>query len=169
MALIGEIVGQEVRNNRDGGVDVRLLQVRISNDSDIQTVQYMPTSGDDSPPQNGDNVVVIGIGPAFQVAFAVQDSVVPSMVAGEKKLYSRDSGGAISAFINFLASGILELNGNADFAVRFSNLETMITNLNTKYDAHTHADPVSGSTGIPSNAPLGLDISGAKIDEIKVP
>ena len=97
MVILGTVTGQEIKKNRDGGVEVRLLQVQISNEVDIRTVQYMPMSGDDSPPQTGDKVVVMDIGHAFQVALGVQDSVVPSVAAGERKMFSRDASGAVAA------------------------------------------------------------------------
>ena len=61
-------------------------------------------------------------GEAFKVAIGVQDGVVPSVDPGEKLLYSLDSGGTIAAFIKFLSSGILEVNGNSDFATNRSKL-----------------------------------------------
>ena len=164
MAAIGEVTGQEIRENRDGAADVRLLQVRMSNDSDIQTVQYMPMAGDDSPPQIGDTVVIIGIGTAFQVAIGLQDSVVPSMPEGEKKIYSRDSGGSIAAFINLLADGNLELNGSADSAVRFAILDTQLQALVTAINAAfaTKSDG-SGTAGT-----LTLDLSNAESPTVKL-
>ena len=167
MAAIGEVTGQEIRENRDGAADVRLLQVRMSNDSDIQTVQYMPMSGDDSPPQNGDLVVVLSIGTAFQVAIGIQDSVVPSMSAGEKKIYSRDSGGAVAAFINFLAGGDLELNGDANTAVRFAALQTAFDGLKADFNAHVHTNPEGGNVGpaVPQNT---SDITGAESPTVKL-
>lgn len=164
MAAIGEITGQEIKENRDGAADVRLLQVRMSNDSDIQTVQYMPMSGDDSPPKNGDLVVVLSIGTAFQVAIGLQDSVPPSMPEGEKRVYSRDSGGNIAAFIDLLASGDLELNGNANTAVRFADLNTQLQSLVTAINAlfATKTDG-SGTAGT-----LTLDISGAESPTVKL-
>jgi phage gp45-like len=169
MTQIGTITGQEIKKNRDGSIAVRLLQVKISNDEDVQTVQYMNQAGEDSAPINGDLVQIFSIGPAFKFAVAVEDQDnAASVNAGEKKLYSRNTSGAIQAFINFLVNGNLELNGNAYSAVRFEELENMVADLNTKYDAHTHADPVSGSTGTPSNAPLSLDISGAESATVKM-
>lgn len=164
MAAIGEVTGQEIRENRDGAADVRLLQVRMSNDSDIQTVQYMPMSGDDSPPQIGDLVVILSIGTAFQVALGLQDSVAPSMSAGEKKVYSRDSGGSIAAFIDLLASGDLELNGNANTAVRFADLNTQLQLLVTAINAlfGTKLDG-SGTAGT-----LTLDLSATESPTVKL-
>jgi hypothetical protein len=169
MTTIGTVTGQEIKTNRDGGVDVRLLQIRMSSDTDIQTVQYFPMSGDDSPPIKGDKVSIISIGDSFKIAIGVQDSIVPSMAEGEKKLYSRDSVGAITAFVNFLASGVLELNGNTDFAVRFNALQTKLTALEAQLIAHVHPGVLTGgaSTG-PSVTPFDIDISAAKVDEVKV-
>ena len=171
MPQIGTITGQEIKTNRDGSIAVRLLQVQISNESDVQTVQYMNPAGEDSAPINGDLVQIFSIGPSFKFAVAVEDQNNAASVAnGGKRLFSRDPDtGAVKAFIDWLTGGDLQLNGSADFAVRFTALESMVTDLNTKYDAHTHADPVSGSTGVPSNAPLGLDISGAKVDTVLLP
>lgn len=164
MVTIGKVTGQEIRKNRDGAADVRLLQVRMSNDSDIQTVQYMPMAGDDAPPQDGDLVAVLSIGPAFQVALGIQDSVVPSMDSGEKKIYGRNGAGDIASFINFLASGNLELNGNANTAVRFSPLNTALQSLVTAINAvlATKAD-AGGAAGT-----LTLDLSGSESPTVKI-
>ncbi|MEE8206713.1 MAG: hypothetical protein V3T82_07170 [Nitrospinaceae bacterium] len=164
MVAIGTVTGQEIRKNRDGAANVRLLQVQLSNASDIQTVQYLPMAGDDSPPQIGDLVVVVPIGPAFMVALGVQDSVVPTMSAGERKIYSRDGSGDIAAFINLLAGGDLELNGNANTAVRFTPLDTALQALVIAINAAlaTKAD-ASGTAGA-----LTLDISGAESSTVKL-
>jgi hypothetical protein len=161
----GKVTGQEIKANRDGGVDVRLLQVNLNTDQrpDIHTVQYFPMSGDDSPPQNDDTVLVMSIGQSFKVAIAVQDSVVPSMLTGEKKSYSRDSSGDIAAFINFLTGGDLELNGNAYTAVRFAVLETQFNELRDAYNGHTH--PPGTAVNSPNSA---ADLSGAESPTVKL-
>jgi hypothetical protein len=169
MVMIGTVTGQEIKKNRDGGVEVRLLQVQLSNESDTQTVQFFPLSGDDSPPQINDKVVVLPIGPAFKVALAIQDSVVPSMGAGEKKLYSRDSNGVIAAFINFLSNGNLELNGDAKSAVRFEDLKTAFNQLKTDFDTHNHPTAPTGPVSTPSTAPSTADITPAESSTVKLP
>ena len=168
MVELGTITGQEIKENRNGGIDVRLLQVEMSNGSDIQTVQHVPMPGDDSPPQNGDMVAVLPIGPAFKVALGIQDSVVPSMNAGEKKLFSRDSSGNIAAFINFLSGGDIELNGNAFTAVRFSALETAFNQLKTDFDIHNHPTAPVGPVSPPSTAPSTADITPAESETVKL-
>jgi hypothetical protein len=167
MTQIGTITGQEVKKNRDGSIAVRLLQVRISNDSDIQTVQYINPAGEDSVPINGDKVQIFSIGPAFKFAISVEDQVnAASMNAGEKKLYSRDAAGAIAAFINFLINGNLELNGNAYSAVRFEKLETEFNAFKTVFNAHTHPTP-PGESQAPTQKYNG-DISDAESATVKL-
>ena len=119
-------------------------------------------SGDDSPPQNDDTVLVMSIGQSFKVAVAVQDSVIPSMLTGEKKSYSRDSAGDIAAFINFLTGGDLELNGNAYTAVRFAELETAFDEFKADYNSHIHGTS-SGPNPITS-----ADISPAESATVKL-
>lgn len=172
MTQIGTITGQEIKTNRDGSIAVRLLQVQISNESDIQTVQYMGAAGDDSAPINGDLVQIFSIGPAFKFAVAVEDqNNIASMDAGEKKLYSRDSAGAIAAFINFLAGGNLELNGNVFSAVRFEELETAFNQLQNDFDTHTHlytpgvGTPIQTAITVASTA----DIAPAESNTVLLP
>lgn len=164
MVEIGTVRGEEIKPNRDGVADVRLLQVEVANRSDIQTVQYMPMSGDDAPPQTGDIVVILRIGAAFLVAVAVHDTVVPSMPPGEKKIYSRDGAGDIAAFMNLLADSNLELNGSANTAVRFAALDTQLQTLVTAINAAlaTKTDG-SGTAGT-----LSLDLSTAESPTVKL-
>lgn len=165
MVAIGRVTGQTIAENRDGVTAVRLLQVEMSAPGDVQTVQYMPMAGDDSPPQNGDLVAVLSIGPAFQVALAVQDSVVPSMAAGEKKVYARDGAGDIAAFLNLRASGDLELNGSGNSAVTFAQLKTVIDAFVIALNAlfATKLDG-GGAAGL-----LTLDITAAESPTVKLP
>lgn len=77
------------------------------------------------------------------------------------------------SFLNLTDGTIAELMGNADFAVRYSELETAFNQLKSDFDNHTHLVPgvTSGSFSATATAPTNstADISGAKIDEIKVP
>lgn len=160
MNRIGKVTGREIIKNRDGQNDRLMLQVEITDSDDIQTVELRNQYGEDNNPVNGSQVLIIDIGSAFKMAIAAEDGIIPSMSPGEKKIYSV-SGATIAAFIDFLASGILNVNGSADFAVRFNTLntalQTMLTSLN--------ADIVSaGGTGSTT-----LDISGAKVDTVKLP
>lgn len=177
--MAGEVTGSEVKTNRDGIFEKILLQVRISDIDDIQTVQLMTQTGNETRPPNGSTVLIVAVGDAWKIAIASDDDIVPSMAVGEKKLYSL-SAGSISAFINLLSTGIIELNGNADFAVRYTALETafnqLLSDFNalvTAYNLHVHPGVTVGagstlvttSTGSSSSA----DITPAKVDEVTLP
>jgi hypothetical protein len=168
MINIGTVTGRSVGKNRDGGDDVLLLQVEISDPDDIQTVQLMTPSGEDDNPIDGSQVLILDIGTAFKAAITVQDGVTPSMATGEKKIYSVDSAGIIKAFINLLASGNIELNGNNDNAVRFNDLKTAFNELKTAFNAHLHSNPEGGNVG-PAVPQSAADIDPAKVNEVLLP
>lgn len=170
MAEIGTVTGIEILPNKDGTVARRMLQVRMSEDTDIQTIEQFCEFGNDSvptidlpeavPPITGSKVIVIEIEPSWKIAIACDDNIVPEMLPGEKKLYSLDADGLIVAFMKFLLTGNIEingtsvqidgstdihLNGSADFAVAYTDLKTAFDqlktdfdNLVTLYNAHIH-------------------------------
>jgi len=165
--MLGKVTGQEIKPNRGTDIDVRMLQVQLSNESDIQSVEYIPLSGDDNPPKKDDKVVVIGIGSAFKIAIGVRDAVVTAMAAGERKLYSRDGNGDIAAFINLLTGGNVELNGNTYSAVRFEKLETEFNELRDTYNSHNHETP-PGPSQIPNQISTA-DLTDAESPTVKLP
>ena len=160
MNRIGKVTGREVIENRDGQNSRLMLQVEITDSDDIQTVELRNQYGEDNNPVNGSQVLIVDIGSAFKMAIAAEDGITPSMNPGEKKIYSV-SGIAIAAFIDFLESGILNINGSVDFAVRFDALNTALQTMLTSLNADIVSAGGSGSTT--------LDISGAKVDTVKLP
>jgi hypothetical protein len=167
MIQLGKVTGQEIKQNRGTDINVRMLQVQLSNESDIQSVEYIPLSGDDNPPKKDDKVVVIGIGSAFKIAIGVRDAVVTAMAAGERKLYSRDGNGDIAAFINLLTDGNINLNGDAYSAVRFEELKTSFDAFVLWAQTHTHPTPPGESN--PPTQPLNVDVDDAKVPTVTVP
>jgi phage gp45-like len=176
MIRTGIVTGRELKKNRDSGNDRLLLQVQITDADDIHTVEYMSPPGEDSNPPNGTKVLIVDVGRAYKVAIAADDNISPSMAEGEKKLYSISSG-TIAAFINFLQSGIVEINGNNDFAVRFNELETGFNQFRTDFNNfvtifNAHTQVVSGGVAqIPAvpGVQTTADISAAKVNEVKLP
>ena len=166
--MAGEVTGSVVANNRDGDVAKLLLQVRISDTDDIQTVEFKSQAGDDTHPPIGSKVYILSIGESWKIAIASDDDIVPSMAVGEKKIYSTESG-TIKAFINLLSTGVIELNGNADFAVRFTALETAFNQFKSDYNSHTHVSVTSLASPTPPLPQTTADMSGAKVDEVTLP
>lgn len=180
MIRTGKVVGSEIKANKDGDTNVRILSVQLTDTDDVQTVEYYDDGGRDYRPPDGAEVVILDVSSSHRIAVAVDDLLVPAVGKGEMELYSTDTAGTAKAATVYLRNdGTIEILDSTDFAVRYSELKAGFDKLKadfndfvtTVYNAHTHTSPAGGSTGVP--AALGgastADISGAKIDEIKVP
>lgn len=193
MQQIGRVTGREIVANRDGTKQSLMLQVEITDPEDIQTVELISQDGEDTNPVDNSRVVIIPIGQAYKIAIAVDDGIEPdsTQVPGEKKIYSSD-GGVIKAFIQWLKTGamiisgtllqilgstkieitapVIEINGNADFAVRYTALETAFQAFQTEYDLHVHSGVLAGpaNSGVPT-VPSAADITPAKVATVKLP
>lgn len=103
-----------------------------------------------------------------------------TLKAGESRMFSIDTNDNIAAYINALQTGILELNGNSDFLVRynelkagFDELRSDVNSLIADYNGHTHAGVQPGG-GVTSPIAVTLGPSSAsivtsKINTIKCP
>lgn len=162
--MIGTVTGYEIGRNRNGTRDVLLLQVRLSEPDDVQTVEYMSATGDDSVPPTGSRVVVLSAGPAWKIAIAAQDEIKPVASEGERILYSQESG-SIKAFIALRTDGNAEINGDAKTAVRFSDLDTALQNLVAAINVALGTKLDGGGTA----GTLTLDLSAAEAATVKLP
>lgn len=161
----GEILSSFVGKNGNATDDRWLFQTELTEKNDAQVVEKFQHSGFASRPPTGSKIVVQRISNAYVVSVAEYDEIVnDDLGEGETRVYSVDSG-ALSAFINFLNTGVLELNGNADFAVSYTDLNTALQLLITSINAvlGTKLDG-SGTPGA-----LTLDLTNAKVDTVKLP
>lgn len=187
----GIVTGREITTNKDGDETVEMLEVQVSDNNDIQTVQLMTQAGDNSSPPDGSLVVIVDVGDAYKIAISVQDNITPTTNAGEKKFYS-SLDGAIKAFINLkdngdieiendaganvkvLSDGNVEIQGNTDTAVAFADLkagfDTLKAELNTFIGVFNGHDHVAG-VGLPtsSGTPATASIDASELPTIKVP
>lgn len=145
--------------------------------NDVQEKAIASIPGIDANPIKDMRAVMIPtqmLGKEVIVGFLVKNQ---ESEPGEIRVFSVDDDGAEQIAIYLKKNGTIEIGGNGDFAVRFNALETgfnaLKTQLNTfmtVYNAHTHLDPVSGSTGAPSATGVAAtaSISAAKVDEVKL-
>lgn len=157
MGRIGRLVSSKINTYILNVVETRFKY-------NVSANLYGP-SGDDSPGLPDDRMAVMekdGAGNWATVGVLVKSQ---GAEAGEKILYSRDSAGVTKATIKLLGDGIIELNGNADFAVSHTDLNTALQILVTAINS-TFATKLDGggTAGV-----LTLDISGAKVAEVKLP
>lgn len=165
--MIGKVKGERVGTNKDGTGNVRLLQVEITSPEDIQTIELIANGGEEYNPPLDSLVLIDDVGKAWRLGVALNDGITPTMDEGEKKIYSVASG-AIQAYINLLNDGIIEINGNADFAVSYNDMKTAFDGFVTDFNAHTHPTAATGPPSTPTT-PSTADMSAAKVDEVKLP
>lgn len=146
-----------------------LIKVFVLGNKDVQTpVQVSPYGVDGNPikdmialyaPTNeyGQNAIVGYIHKNYKAE------------PGELRLFCTDTNGAEKFFVWLKKDGSIEIGGNADNAVRYSPLNTAMTQLQT--DINTQLALISagisaaGGSYTPGN--ISIDISGSKIDDIK--
>lgn len=175
MIRTGKVIASTIGPNKDGDTDVRMITVELSDADDLQTVEYYDDGGTDYRPPDGSEVVVLDVSASHRIAIAVDDLFAPAVEPGEKQIYSTNAAGtAKAATVLLKADGTIEILDNTDFAVRYSALETAFNQLKSDfnalisaYNAHTH-NGFAPPEPVPL-LPTAADITGAKIDEIKVP
>lgn len=89
----GRVTGRQTEKNKDGVDTVRLLQVVVTDRDDVQTVQLVSQTGEESNPPDGSAVVLVPAGPALKLAVAMLDRVTPDLAVGGKRIYSTAADG----------------------------------------------------------------------------
>jgi hypothetical protein len=160
---LGIVKGFKITKNRDGTQDKLLLQVEII-PGDVRTVEFMGEAGNDTNPAIGSRVIVITPAKGYQIAISSTDDLTPEVDSGEKELYSTDGSSKLAKLKLNLDSEI-ELNGNADYAVSYNDLNTILTqlvnNINTIF--------VTAADGAVYGGGLTIDLSSAKVDKVRLP
>lgn len=163
--MTGTVTGFYIGKNRNGNKNVVMLQVKLRDLIDIQSIELMTPPGDDSIPPEGAKVTILTVSDNYKIAIAQSDDIAQEMDEGEKKIYSQ-AAGIQKAFIKLLKDGIIEINGNNDFMARFNELKSGFDQLKSDYNLHKH--PETGSTtGVPDIISTA-SIDAAKVDEVKV-
>lgn len=158
----------------------RVIKVLTLGRSASRTAHLVQPWGEDSNPV-GWKAIYADTGTTGQPVIIGFINPNVAVAKGEKKIFSTDADGVESTSLYLKADGTMVLGGGADYAVRYSELETAFNtlrtdfnNLVTVYNLHIHTSAAAGSpttpllppnTGISSSA----DVSGAKVDEIRVP
>lgn len=183
-------IKQKLDKYLDATLETRNIQAEFAEKKDIRNLEQIQQVGFESVPPEGTKHLTVNLGGGWLLSFAGNDGVAPDtgLAEGESRVYSSDAG-VKKAFARFLKTGIIELNGNADFAVRYKALETAFNQLKSEYDdlvTKTTAIINTLQTWVPiandGGAALQLasgalanpsastaDITGAKIVNIKVP
>ena len=166
----GEVTGRETRKNEDNE-NRRFLQCVVAGEKETRMVEFISQNGEDSSPGDGASVLLIDVGGRW-FAIATDDGFDPNAAVGEKHLYSyAETGLEKKAEVILRVDGSAEINGSADFAVRFNALQTLMntlaTALNTEFVKIQTAISGLGGTYVP--ATINIDLSTAKVATVKLP
>ena len=173
MGLIGKVIQSVIKNA------LREIQTEIY-PSYIKSSRQVLPPGIDAVPIEGDQGIIIVLDESMGKTVAIGVYPDPQAESGEVRIYSRDDDGVLQAYSLHKKDGVLELNGNTDFAVAFDDLksgfDTLKSDFNTFvmtiYNLHTH---ISASPGNPTAVPIPTgssstaSIDASKIDTVKLP
>jgi hypothetical protein len=145
----------------------------------LKVLQYGPKTatlassfGDDSNPTNNLSAVYAETGETGEpviIGFINENQLA---AIGEKRLFSLDSEGNVAAYMWLKNDGNLELNGDTDNMVRFSELKAAFDQLRTDFNNHvtlynTHVHPSVGAPTASTSTPSTVTIDAARIDNVK--
>lgn len=106
---IGKVKGSEVKSNRDSIDPTLMLQVEMSEEEDLRSVEQFTQPGVDcNPVENSLVIVVNSAGGAWPVAVAVRDGTIPEMDEGDYQIYSSKVVGGV---VTKIAKITLESDG----------------------------------------------------------
>jgi len=124
-----------VEKNLDGDKDVAMVKGEGLNE---HTVQSMCFPGIEFNPGKGEKLVVVPINgsDSYMVTIGgVNENIAPDCSAGERRIYSvSEDGETLKAFAKFKNDGVIELNGNDNFAVLYTELATAFNELQDHYN-----------------------------------
>lgn len=147
---------------------IKELKVASRESYNILCELYLPP-GEDSAPLPDDLCFIVDrdeTGAMAVVGFLNKNS---SVDPGEKRLFSRDSGGVEQAMVYLKNDGTIEFNGNAQSLVMFTPLDTALQSLVTQIQAELVkiATGIAGAGGVYVPGTLTLDISAAEAATLK--
>ena len=171
MGLIGRIIESKIKNS------LREIMTEIYPNLIKSPRQVLPP-GIDAVPIAGDQGVMLVIGQSSGKGVQIGVYPDPQAESGEVRFYSRDDNGAQQAFLWIKKTGIIEVNGDSDFAVAFNDLKSgfdtlkgdVNTFITTIFNLHTHVE-TGGTTAtpLPTGSASAASIDASKIPTIKVP
>lgn len=92
---IGIVTERQVAINRDGNNAERILQVVITDPRDVQSVQLVSQTGEESNPPSGSLIAIISESEGMKIGIAASDGILPDLEVGGKRIYSTDTSGTI--------------------------------------------------------------------------
>ncbi len=136
--------------------------------NDVQTAIQTAPYGVDSNPIKG-MIAVYGAtsekGKPVIIGYINKNQLAD---VGETRIFSTDENGVLQTFIWLQNDGIMEIGGDVDNMVRFSELKSGFDELKSDFNAFlTHVHGAAGTPPTPPATPSTASIDDSKINEIK--
>lgn len=156
----------------------RIVKVLRRGKDDVQTAkEYAPFGDDSNAPAD---YIALFTETGIKGKTAIVGYLNKNLIAGvgEKRIFSLRDDGTISIDIILKNDGTMEIGGDTDFMVRFSELKTGFDQLKTDFNAlvttfnaHVHPGVTVGAGATLVTTTLGssssASIDDSKIDEVK--
>lgn len=114
----GNVDSYEIAKKGDSTTPTIILQIKFSDDDDIQPVEWVPAPGEDSVPLLGSRVFVHELSAGYLVSFGGNDGATLEAEPGVKEIYSAAVDGQEvkkMARLRLLPDGNVELIAEGDF------------------------------------------------------
>ncbi len=135
---------------------------------DIQTSLEVGPYGVDANPIKDMIAVYIKTGEKGKTVIVGYINKRQLAAPGEHRIFSTNANGTLKAYAWLRADGSLEINGDDDNMVRFSELKTGFDKLKSDLNAFlTHVHGASGTPPAPPAPPSTASIDNSKINEVK--
>jgi hypothetical protein len=179
MSTIGTVKSSSIGKAFRTKLDAVILKVTIDDDRDVQTVQYLFASGENSIPVSGTTVLIHEISPEYKVATASNTGVVVTLNEGEKAIYAIKDG-VFASIIELLVNGEVVINKGSGYAVEFEALEIAFNELKEDYNKlvstiTTTWVPVPNDGGAALKAAVNADnptsnadVGDAKVEKVRI-
>lgn len=143
----------------------------------LKVLQFGAKTAKECAPFGFDSAEAENMTAIFAETFNAGESVIIGYInknqlaePGESRMYSIDASGVVKAFIYARKNGVLELNGNEYFGVRFNPLNNALLDQQTKINVELAkiVTSISSLGGTYVNAPLTNTFELAKSETIKI-
>lgn len=140
----------------------------------VKTVDVATPFGEDSHPLKDMTAIFAETGRDGQpviIGYVHKEKIAD---IGEKRIFSLKEDGTLSSYIHLKNDETINILGDEDFAVRFTELESGfnelrddLNNFINKYNTHTH--PANNTPTATTETPSEANIAAAKIETIRLP
>ena len=166
MIRIGKILDTIIEKS-----GIRQIKLTGLGSVDHKEVYHVQPFGVNSRPGDGKKVVYADTAKdGDNIALGVIQ-IKNDIEKGETRIFSENESGAVVFELILKNDGTAEIGGSSDFAVKYNELNTGLSNQDSAINAELAKiqTAITGLGGAYARIPISTNISSAKVDNIKLP